>query len=292
MKSFRKFILTSCMFFVLLMMMMVAIWKIVTWTRPSLCQKPNATILVMGNSRIQYGFDDSKVSGTWNVGLNADNYNIIYWKLKMLHRYNPQIRKVVLEVDNALIFNYFKGVEYKLHPYYWDEMNIQDWLTLIEKDRVILIYPFDWIKILYPIKSIFTSVSFQDLGIGGYTTLNRDKLQEDIQKNETKRKKTRNNLSNTSLIDELQFKYLNSIITYCQENNICLEFINMPSYPTKEVKHNNKELHQYIVQNYPSIPFHDYELIELPDSCYGDISHLNHKGANTLSEFLKRNIRK
>lgn len=288
MKGFRNFIFTSLVFTSLIILLMAIMWKAVTWTRAQLCYNPNATILVMGNSRIQYGFDDSKIGGTWNVGLNADNYNIIYWKLKMLHRYNPQIQKVVLEVDNALLFNYFKGVEYKLHPYYWDMMDLRDWKNLVVNDRTILMYPFDWMKILFPARSIYHSISFQELGIGSYTVLNRDKLQEAIQKEENK-----NTIEKSShIVNELQLNYLNKIIAYCQSNNISIEFINMPSYPTKEVIHDNKKLHQYITEHYPSIPFHDYELLALPDSCYGDISHINYKGANALSEILIRDIKR
>ena len=286
MKGFRKFILTTLAFAVLAILLMAIMWKVVTWTRAQLCHNPNATILVMGNSRIQYVFDDSKVNGAWNVGVNADNYNIIYWKLKTIHRYNPQIKKVVLEVDGALLFNYFKGVEYKLHPYYWDEMDLHDWLSLIEKDRILLMYPFDWMKITYPVKSILTPIPFKDLGIGCYTKLDRDKLQTELQA----QKSSEEDLPTIPPVDELQLDYLNDIIAYCNDNHINLEFINMPSYPTPKVKYINGLIHQYITEKYPSVPFHDYELIELPDSCYGDISHINYKGANALSEIIKKDI--
>ena len=290
MRSFRKFILSSLFFAIFMILLMTIMWKAVTWTRAQLCYNPKAKILVMGNSRIQYGFDDSKIDDTWNVGLNADNYNIIYWKLKTLHRYNPQIQKVVLEVDNALLFNYFKGVEYKLHPYYWDTMDFNDWISLVANDRTILMYPFDWMKILFPIKSVYQSVSFQELGIGGYTILDRDKLQDAIQ--EEKNKKHEQKIPHINMINDLQLNYLNKIIAYCQSHNIRVEFINMPSYPTKKVKHDNIKLHEHITKFYPSIPFHDYELLILPDSCYGDISHINYKGANALSQFLKKDIKK
>ena len=291
MKGFQKFILTSFAFQVLIFLLMAAMWKTVTWTRPQLCQHSDATILVMGNSRIQYGFDDHQVPYTWNVGLNADNYNIIYWKLKTLHQYNPQIKKVLIEVDNATLFGYFHGVEYKLHPYYWDVMNTEDWLDLIIEDRTILLYPFDWMKILFPLKSLISPIAFQDLGIGSYTCLQRDKLQEDLDIENQTRKKRKESISNKSLVDDFQLKYLNKIVEYCHSHNICVEFINMPSYPIESIKHSNLRLSKFVKRTFPNIPFHNYELMELPDSCYGDISHLNYRGANTIAPILKKDIK-
>ena len=289
MRDLRRFILLFCAFLFLILCVVTAMWKVVTWTRTSLCSNTDAIILVMGNSRIQYGFEDCQIAKTWNVGLNADNYNIIYWKLKMLHRCNPQIEKLILEVDYTTIYHYFSGVEYKLHPYYWDEMDMEDWIGLLNNDRTILMYPFDWQKILYPIKSIFSSVSFSELGIGCYTVLYRDKLQTALE--EEKETHARDShITNDNVVNIVQITYLNKIIDYCDENHILLEFINMPSYPTEGVKHANRLLNQYVKSEYPDIVFHDYELMELPDSCYGDISHINYHGARFMSDILKRDI--
>lgn len=289
MKNFGRFILTIGIFFLLTLLLLMGMWRVVIWTRPSLCANEKAEILVMGNSRIQYGFDDRQIANTWNVGLNADNYNVIYWKLKTFHRYNPQIKRLVLEVDCATVFSYFGGVEYKLHPYYWDVMEAEDWMSLLQNDRTILMYPFDWMKILYPIKSIFSPVSFSDLGIGGYTVLHRNKLQ--IALEEEKRQQTKESHRSKQLVaNKIQMSYLKKIVDYCDENHIHLEFINMPSYPTGGVKQSNRVLNQYVKSTYPDIVFHDYELTELPDSCYGDISHINHQGAKSLSVILKKDM--
>ena len=94
MSNIRRFTLILLLFLLLVLLLVMGLWTVVTATRGEVCHNSNARVLVMGNSRIQYGFDDSKMSGMWNVGLNADNYNIIYWKLKMLHQCNPQIQKV------------------------------------------------------------------------------------------------------------------------------------------------------------------------------------------------------
>ena len=289
MKNFGRFILTIGIFFLLTLLLLMGMWRVVIWTRPSLCANEKAEILVMGNSRIQFGFDDRQMGKVWNVGLNADNYNVVFWKLKMLRKYNPQVKKLILGVDCSIIFEYFSGVEYKLHPYYWDVMNLQDWISLMKYDRTILMYPFDWMKILYPIKSIYSIVSFSDLGIGSYTDLYRHKLEEALEE-ERKANEKNSYAKRKPMVNALQIEYLNQIIDYCKLNNIAVEFINMPSYPTERTKFNNKILNLYVRNAFPDILFHDYELLELPDSCYGDISHINFQGAKFLSDKFQKDL--
>lgn len=38
------------------------------------------------------------------------------------------------------------------------------------------------------------------------------------------------------------------------------------------------------------MPFYDYELMQLPDSCYGDASHLNYRGARIISEKIAEEV--
>lgn len=284
MKNHIKFILRFFAFVGTVLLIVVIMWNIVTITRAKLCSRPDKKTLVFGNSRIQYGFDDTSIPSVWNVGLNADNYNLIYWKLQLLHKYNEQIQSIILEVDQTFLFNYVVGVEYKLHPYYWDIMDFTDWMRLWINDKTVLMYPFDWIKILMPVKSLFSTVSFQELGIGGYSRLNRDKL------NEALIEEGRNDIEFSNIrknVDELQLEYLNKIIKYCQQHNIRIIFVSMPSYPTKKIEVGHRLANQYIKMHFPDIKYHDYELVEFADSCYGDIIHLNYKGANALAGKLK-----
>ena len=254
-----------------------------TWTRDDLCHHPEAKTLVLGNSRVQYGFDDSLVPGTWNSALNADNYNVIYWRLKMLHQRNPQLQKVMVICDQTQVYNYFTGIPDKVHPYYWDVMSLEDWWGLVVHDSGILLNPLHYLKILYPLKSLVSPISYQDLGIGGYTRLERDKLSEDLALKDVDAP-----LKSIPQIHAYNVFYLRKIYNYCQEHHLELIFFNMPSYPTQAIIEGNQYLHRFVEENYPDVPFYDYELMQLPDSCYGDASHLNYRGARVVSERFLR----
>lgn len=255
-----------------------------TWTRDDLCKNEQATTLVLGNSRVQYGFDDSLIPGTWNSAVNADNYNVIYWRLKMLHQRNPQLKQIMVICDQTQVYNYFKGIPDKIHPYYWDVMTPEDWWGLITHDSGILLNPLHYLKIIMPLKSLFKPIPYQDLGIGGYTRLERDKLNEDLERNKN------NTLQTPPHYNEYNISYLQKIVSYCSGNKLQLIFFNMPSYPTKAIVEGNKHLQNFVKDNYPDIPFMDYELMELPDSCYGDISHLNYRGAKIISQKIAKDF--
>lgn len=282
MKNYTKFIWKVIAFMGVVLLVVAVIWNIVIFTRSQTCHCDEKTILVLGNSRIRYGVDDSNMCTIWNVGLDADNYNLIYWKLKILHKYNRQLQKVILQVDQTILFHYEPNVEYKLHPYYWDVMGFMDWWYLLEKDRNLLMNPFDWVKIAIPIKSLFTAISFQDLGIGGYTILDRDELNECLV-----RESENKTIVSHRDFDNLQLDYLNKIVKYCYQNNICIEFVSMPSYHTTNLKYGHSQVNEYIHTYFSNIKYYDYEFMELPDSCYGDLVHLNYKGANALKKKLK-----
>lgn len=283
----NRFLLRILAFMAVLALQVFCVWKAVTWTRDDLCHHPEATILVLGNSRVQYGVDDSLVPETWNSAVNADNYNVMYWRLQMLHIRNPQLKKVMILCDQAEVFHYFKGVPDKVHPYYWDVMTLEDWWGLVAHDSGILLNPLHYLKILLPLKSLVSPISYQDLGIGGYTRLERDKLSEDqaLKDREASRK-------SVPQIHAYNVSYLRKIYDYCQEQSLQLIFFNMPSYPTQAIIEGNKYLHQFVDENYPDVPFYDYELMQLPDSCYGDASHLNYRGARIISEKIAEEIRK
>lgn len=254
-------------------------WKVVTWTREDVCHKEEATTLVLGNSRIQYGFDDSIIPKTFNGAAIADNYNIIYWKLKLLHKYNPQLKNVIVTCDQLLVFSYLNWVPDKIHPYYLDILTLEDWWGLVANHTGILLNPMHYFKLIFPLKSIVANVSFQDLGIGGYSPLYREVLYEDPAY--VNREKP---LEEVPVMNEYNVSYLRKIHIYCQKNNLKLFFVNMPSYPTRTTIEGNQYLHKFVEEYYPDVPFFDYELMQFPDSCYGDVSHLNYRGAKIISE--------
>lgn len=278
-----KFIIRTCVFCIIFITSILLCWKVITFNRRELC-KTNKEILLLGNSRIQYGINDDSLHNVLNLGLNADNYFFSYLKLKLMKKYNSQINTVYLGYDKTSIFHYFKSSEDKFHPFYWDLLDMEDIKFIFNEDRACLSSPLHWLKILYPLLSFTEKIDIKELGIGGYTYLKRDKLQQAIQNFKQ--------LEEDTEIEQKQILYLDKIIHFCQENNMQLYFLNMPSYPISYNKRNDEKLDSIAITQYPQIKYYDYEFIYLPDSCYGDIYHINYKGANAFTSLFKKTILK
>lgn len=278
----RLFIYKVSLYVAFACLFIIIVWSIVVFNRPLLC-KTDANVLFLGNSRIQYGIDDSLIPNSLNAGLNADNYVFSYLKLKLLKKYNPQIDTLFLGVDEASVFHYFQVSGDKFHPFFWDVLTIDDWSFFLKNDRAIFQSPLEWLKILYPLKSYIKSISFQQLGIGGFSELHRDKLQVDIEKH----KDVEEAYSPEERINLFQDLYLKKIVSFCRQENIQLFFLNMPSFQIGDK--DSGDLRNYVL-SFKGIPYYDFETVQLPDSCYGDIAHLNYKGAKVFTKMFYNTI--
>ncbi|MDR2414458.1 MAG: hypothetical protein LBD64_05695, partial [Odoribacteraceae bacterium] len=90
-------------------------------------------------------------------------------------------------------------------------------------------------------------------------------------------------------ISLLQKEYLLKIVDLCRSRNVELILINTPTY--KPEKYGNLDkLRAYYNTYLPGVKYMDYSAFPLPDSCYGDISHLNYKGAEVFSKYLQENF--
>lgn len=248
--------------------------------RGDIC-KTDAHILFLGTSRIQYSVNDRLLANTLNAGLNADNYIFSYFKLQLLHKYNPQIDTLFLIYDASTIFHSFNVSDEKFHPFYWDLLDSDDFKNILLYDRDCFSTPLQWLKIKVPLESYFKDVKFQDLGIGQYSDLFRDKLPEDIERWKKSAKQ------NCELhIDTMQSIYLHKIVSFCREKNVKLFLINPPTYKLAYDVNTDRLLDSYVKKKYPDIPYLDFEFISVPDSCFGDMSHLNYRGADYFTNFL------
>jgi hypothetical protein len=122
------------------------------------------------------------------------------------------------------------------------------------------------------------------LGIGAYFKLDRNKLQEDITMlNEKRTEKEKANLS------LYQSEYLLKTVNLCKSENVELLLINTPIYKP-EIYGDIDKLNEFYNTYFSEVKYLDYSAFPLPDFCYGDIGHLNYKGAEIFSKYLQENF--
>jgi hypothetical protein len=249
-----------------------------------------------GNSHVECAINDSLIANSINIAQSGEPYMYSYVKIKSLLEYNNQISTIFIgfafgdllkETEEGWLFKDESVIE-KTKSYNY-LLNYSDKSLLIKNN------PKAYVEGL--MKSIFSnflvfikSYSPEDfngriINFGGYWYLVRDKLQKDIKKM---------NLYNEHPFEKglIQEKYLKMISLLCQQKSIKLILLNTPKY-----KYYNTNINGEIKQNWLSVrnslskdSLLDLSTLNLPDSCYGDMMHLNYKGAKLFSNYLNAKL--
>lgn len=239
----------------------------------------------LGNSTIETSVNDSIVPHSFNMGKSADHIEFIYTKIKMLKRVNPQIDTIVIGLDD-IILHKEKDDDWAKHginsPFFFTEFDIDDHISNLRN------FSFKWnsgyLTSLYDGLDWFYLTTKKngtprDLKVGGYLYLVRDKLYLDITKNRADHLKQ----YASDDVSEGILHYFRKITNFCTTNDITLIFMSTPKHKERWNQRSYREIHS---KYFPEIPLYDFTEITYPDSCYGDVVHLNYRGARVFSEQL------
>ena len=251
--------------------------------------EPDVHIAFFGNSQIESSVNDTLVAHSINWARSNEMPEFIYAKVKLLHKYNPQIDSIFIGFDNVLGFHYdYDEFPYQIsHPYIYDMFSFEDWLTIFRNSNYdhwsnFFLYPISWRK-LKEIKDFHRpGQTLQNNRIlGGYVFLTRDKLAEHLQRQKQKP------YSRLYCSDKTLY-FFNRTIEYCKNHGIKIFFICAPQHP--KVLHDLTSYKEEYKDHFSNIPFFDYVDWEMPDSCFADLNHLNYRGARVFSSFLNSQI--
>ena len=287
----KQFILKVFAFIATTILMFFLFWMLICSTREEVMRLPNnEQIVFFGNSHIETSINDTIVKNSFNIGQGGASPEQIYSKLKLIHRYNPQVDTIVLGFDNVLYNKkYTELLPTQLYsPYFYDTYDLSDIYQIITNSNLnyiqsYLTHPFNWFKLV----DILPSFTREDNNItmtdkfGKYLYLERDKLEFAIKKLKQTNKQTKE-------YDKLALYFLDKTIKYCNDNELTLIFMCPPQHkkcPLDSVYY--KLVYQ---EKYSNIPFYDFRTLQLPDSCFGDLSHLNYKGAKVFSEYFEKEV--
>jgi len=224
-----------------------------------------------------------------NLASSADAYFYTYYKLRKLAEANPDIHTVLLGyIDDFFLKDgdeYTYGEEYmgNKHPKYCQLISVKDKLFLFfKRPGVFLIATRDAIKQDYilifkkPGKSYFT------LNWGGYLYLTRDKLPKNLAL--LTGPDIPDKRSGLSSISPLNIRYLKMIADYCNSKKINLIIFRPPLH--KFCVRNDEEFANLLKNDIKNVGYLYYSNFSMEDSDYGDLSHLNYKGARKFSNII------
>jgi hypothetical protein len=252
------------------------------------------SIIVIGDSHTECAIDDSIFSCSFNISQSGTAYLYSYIKLRKFLEVNPHIDTVFVSFHGGAIQ---KSLDKWIVEDKYILEHVPNHISLFGKEELILFLkkssfysaiikiPVRHIRAI--LKFVFNhSLTFKDLFIGGYLYLERDKLQTDINRVEE------NMATGTSEAEteysEYQLEYLLKIVELCKERRVELFLFNVPTY--NPVRYGNLSfLANYYDAYFSDIKYLDYSDFVLPDYGYGDIGHLNFKGARIFSQWLEDN---
>jgi len=263
--------------------------------------RDDINIVFAGDSKVEAAVDDSLITNSINIAQSGEAYLYSYVKLRSLLEYNNHINTVFIgyslhnliqSTEKLWLFNNEFVIE-KIKNYNY-------LLNGSEKYFIIKNNPGAYLKGIFLsvlnnfsiyLKSFNSKISNERIiNFGGYQYLNRDKLKEDI--------KRRENLKINSSTEQLQEKgvfqekYLKMISQLCRQKSVKLVLLITPEYKYQAPEFNdeNKNILTSVNNLLAQDSLLDLSAFYLPDSCYGDVSHLNYKGAKIFSQYLNEKL--
>lgn len=258
--------------------------------RPRLFDMSGKHIAFFGNSHIETSVDDTIVSEAVNFARSSELPEYMFAKIKLLHKYNPGLDTVYVCLDNLMPYNQQITSEL-MSPAFYDCLSQADYAVILRHgsfDEIThhLAHPLDKAKL---IDYIFAATNpahniRQSIRIGGYMYLERDKLAQAIARARDSGPIARADKD----LNAVAVHFFDRIYQYCKTNGITLIFICAPQHP--ESPWDKTHYRHFAAGRYPDVPFLDFMNVSLPDSCFGDIDHLNHRGARIFSRFLEDSV--
>lgn len=289
----KKFTGTICIFATLLI---VFICFVNYGTSVIIQKKANFKIgsdnqyLLLGHSHPECAFNDSLIDGLFNAAESGEAYFYTYHKAKNLLAQNPSIKTVFIEFANNQITE-------SMNEWIWDGM-------FVEKQYPVLspYMNFEENKMLARnnFKSYFNSFFFaskdrigrvfsndydyRDL-LGGYLYLERDKTDSLLTVDTIPY-----NFLDYKLIDKkistLNLEYLKKTIDLCKQYNKKVYLIRSPLHPNYTGYYNEHWYQAIRKKEFKDIEYLDFANYPLKSTEFGDLEHLNHKGARIFSEWF------
>ena len=256
----------------------------------------NINKVFLGDSNIECAVNDSLIPNSINIAQSGEAYIYTYAKIKSLLEYNDQIKTVFVGFSFWDLIKFTEDRWMFSSEFVIEEITLYNYL-LNYYDKFLLIKNNPEAYIKGVLKSILSNFHVfvkslhrgefngKLINFGGYVESGREILQEDIKKNTFKEQVFEEGL--------IQIEYLRKISELCRQRSIKLVLLNTPKHI-----YYNSNIPEAIRQNWISVrksfsrdSLLDFSTFSLPDSCFGDLTHINAKGAKIFSLYLNEKIR-
>jgi hypothetical protein len=250
----------------------------------------NISTIVLGHSHPECAFNDSLIDNFKNLGNSAEPYFYTYFKIKEILKYNPQIKNVLVEYSNNSLDkntnDWVWGENYLFNsfPKYIAYMDFSDLELLFSHNFRSFI---DVLSITFK-RNLFNFFSkgkeINAESYGGYLYLKRFKTDSLINAMTNEKNTNESKIA----ISTVNLNYLKKIVSLCNSGKVHIFFVRSPlnsSYPELRNEGKYKEI---LKNEFSNIDFLDFKDYPLTNDEFGDLEHLNYKGAKVFSLYFNK----
>jgi hypothetical protein len=249
-------------------------------------------MLVIGHSHPECAFNDSLIDGLCNCSNSGEAYFYTFLKTKKIIEQNPQIKTVFIEFSNNQITKH-------MNDRIWGDKGelprFPQYASFLGKDDFLLLYKNNskGVKKNLPI-AFRNNVNRVITGLhsnikGGYRYLIRDKTDSLLVAQE-KEKKIAVDSANNDELSDTNIAYLTKLIELLKENHIKIYLIRSPLHKKYEGYENEQIFQSVLSAKFSDMEFLDFSKYPLLNSEFGDLGHLNYRGAKRFSLWFNRLI--
>jgi hypothetical protein len=249
--------------------------------------------IFLGHSHAQMAFNDSLIDSSINLASAGEAYFYTYIKLKKILERNQGKKVIFLEYSNNNIVS-------EMNSWTWDDIHILD------RYRLYTAYtPPHEVRFLYSknpkttflcnIKSVVNNIYYifnlgnitSDKKMGGYIYLVRDKTDSLLHAMAINPVKTQTDTN----VSTINIQYLKKIIAAVRRNGDSIYLVRIPLHPKYDRLGNEAKFKEILNKQLDGVEFLDFKDFPLPDSDYGDLEHLNYRGAKKYSMFFNKLVK-
>jgi hypothetical protein len=283
----KKFLIQAFIFFLLAIIAMVAtvfITNTVIREKAGFRLQEGIDKIVIGHSHPECAYNDSLISGLKNFSHSGESYFYTYHKILPLLKANPGIKTVFIEFtnnyfedpDNLLIWgSRYINYQYPRNAAFFDAssnlllfshnpktfLNVQ---SLVAKDNLLMIL----------------SNNYEHSRItGSYIYLVRDKTDSLLAAGKDK-------IKTKFVVSDLAMEYLRKLVDYCKRTGRQVYFIRTPLHPRNPGLKHEALFQETRKKLFSDVEFFDFVSFPLENSEFGDLEHLNYRGAKKFSLYF------
>lgn len=250
------------------------------------------TVLVLGDSNPQCAVDDKVYTEAINLSNSSDSYFYSYLKLKKVTETEPHIETVLLGfsphniIGNNLMFT-DRHLFSRLAKYYplmdWEELEV----LVVGNPRSSLNASRKVVK-EFASNVVNTILGRPVYRLGFFQKLNRNLLEEAIEKLENNQEVPFFVMPETVALVPTEVRYLQKIVELCRERELELVLLSTPKREEllQTPRYGLNEFYAYYDENLSDTPFLDFSRAPLADQDYADLVHLNASGSTRFSAML------